>query len=106
MARGEMKLKVALLSMAILLFAGAAKGQILYGSLTGNITDATNAPIAGAKVEALNVETGIIKSDVSDVRGIYVINELQPGTYRVTISNQGFATVSRDSIAAFVLGGK
>jgi hypothetical protein len=93
-----MKFKATLLSMALLLFAGAAKGQILYGSLTGNVTDASNAPIAGAKAEALNVGTGIMKSEVSDVRGIYIINELQPGTYRVTISAQGFATVIQEGV--------
>src|SRR5208282_4185313 len=98
MARGEMRLKVVLLGMAILLFAGAAIGQILYGSLTGNISDAAYAPIAGAKVEALNVGTGIVKEGVSDVRGIFMINELQPGAYRVTISAQGFATVIQEGV--------
>jgi hypothetical protein len=84
--------------MAILLFAGAAIGQILYGSLTGNLTDATGAPIAGAKVEALNVGTGIMNSSVSDVRGIFLISDLQPGTYRVTISAKGFATVVQQNV--------
>jgi hypothetical protein len=93
-----MKLKIVLLGMAILLFAGAAIGQILYGSLTGNISDASNAPIAGAKVEALNVGTGIVKEGVSDVRGIFMINDLQPGTYRVTISAQGFSTVIQEEV--------
>ncbi len=94
----EMKLKAILLGMVILLFAGAAKGQILYGSLTGNVTDASNAPIPGAKIEALNVGTGISAQRVSDVRGIYLINNLQPGTYRVTISAGGFATVIEGNV--------
>jgi hypothetical protein len=98
MVEREMKLKVILLGMVILLFAGAAKGQILYGSLTGNVTDASNAPIPGAKIEALNVGTGISAQGVSDVRGIYLINDLQPGTYRVTISAGGFATVVEGNV--------
>ena len=36
--------------------------QVLYGSLTGNVTDASGASVPGAKVEALNVATGIAKT--------------------------------------------
>jgi hypothetical protein len=93
-----MKFKVALLSMALLLFAGAAKGQILYGSLTGNVTDASNAPIPGAKVEALHVGTSFAIEGVTDTRGLYLITNLQPGTYRVTISAGGFGTVVQENV--------
>ncbi len=66
MARGEMNLKCVLLGLAILLFAGVAKGQVLYGSLTGNITDASGAPLPGAKIEAANTGTGVATEGVSD----------------------------------------
>src|SRR5947209_5698172 len=66
--------------------------QVLYGSLTGNVIDASSAPIPGAKVDVANVETGISTQAVTDVRGVYLTSYLQPGTYRVTISAQGFAT--------------
>lgn len=98
MTREDMKLKVALLSIVLLLFAGAAKAQVLYGSLTGNVTDASNAPIPGAKIEAANVGTGIATQAVTDVRGVYLMTNLQPGTYRVTISSGGFATLVQENV--------
>jgi hypothetical protein len=72
--------------------------QVLYGSLTGNVSDVSNAPIPGAKIEAANVGTGIATEGVTDTRGVYLINNLQPGVYRVTIAAQGFATVVQENV--------
>src|SRR4051812_34218300 len=81
--------------MAVLLsvaLAMPAAAQTLYGSLTGNVTDATGAAVPNAKVEALNVGTGILKTDQTNERGAYLFNDLQPGTYRVTISARSFSS--------------
>lgn len=75
-----------------------ARAQVLYGSLTGNVTDATGAAVPAAKVEALNVATGIPKQAVSDERGVYLINDLQPGRYKVTISAPAFGTVVQEGV--------
>ena len=69
--------------------AGSAQAQVLYGSLTGNVTDASGAAVPGAKVEALNVGTGVSKQAVTDDRGTYLFSDLQPGTYKVTICGTG-----------------
>ncbi|MGH9327921.1 MAG: carboxypeptidase regulatory-like domain-containing protein [Terriglobia bacterium] len=88
--------------MALLLTALAwpmeSRAQVLYGSLTGNVTDPSNAAVPGAKVAAVNGATGIAKQAVTDARGVYLINNLQPGTYRVTISATGFATAARTNV--------
>jgi hypothetical protein len=59
------------LAMLALLSVGATglQAQVLYGSLTGNLTDASGAAVPGAKAEALNVATGIAKQTVTDDRG-------------------------------------
>ncbi len=98
MARRAVKHIAVLLGAAVLLFAGVAVGQILYGSLTGNITDASNAPLPGAKIQVLNVDTGISTDTTTDSRGVYLVNELLPGTYRVTISAGGFSTVVQEGV--------
>src|ERR1044072_7017648 len=78
-----------LLTVAV---ADPAAAQTLYGSLTGNVTDPTGAAVPNAKVEALNVGTGILKGTQTDERGSYQFNDLQPGVYRVTVSAPSFAT--------------
>jgi len=98
MAREKMKLTAALLMMAIFLLAGAAKAQTLYGSLTGDITDASGAPVPGAKIVATNTGTGISVEGVTDARGVYSINDLQPGVYLVTITAGGFAKVIQENV--------
>lgn len=77
--------------LALLFTAGTARGQVLYGSLTGTVTDSTGAVVAGAKVSAQNVQTGVVASATTDPDGIYRISNLQAGTYKVTIAAQGFA---------------
>src|SRR5881397_2414490 len=73
--------------------------QVLYGSLTGNVTDASGSAVPGAKVEALNTATGIAKQSATDERGTYIFTDLQPGAYRVTISAPAFASRVQEGVA-------
>lgn len=42
----------------LLVSAFSSPAQVLYGSLTGTVTDASGAAVPNAKIEALNVTTG------------------------------------------------
>ena len=86
-------------SIAVVLFAPwAATAQVLYGSLTGNVTDASGGTVPGVRVEALNVNTNIAKQSVTDVRGVYLIGDLQSGVYKVTFEASGFAGVAQSGV--------
>ena len=74
------------------LLASPAAAQTLYGSLTGVLTDPSGSAIPNAKVEALNVGTGVVKSTQTDERGSYLFNDLQVGTYKVSFSAPSFNT--------------
>ena len=76
-----------------------AIAQVLYGSLTGNVTDSTGASVANAKVQAFNVNTGTTKQTVTDDHGLYSINDLQAGTYRVTIDAAGFGQAIQSGVS-------
>src|SRR5215813_4581556 len=78
--------------VALVSLACPVSAQVLYGSLTGNVTDASGAGVPGAKVDALNVATGAAKQGTTDDRGTYLFSDLQPGTYKVTITAASFAT--------------
>jgi hypothetical protein len=82
-----------LLAMAAVLACGPnLYAQVLYGSLTGNVTDPSGAAVPNAKVEAQNAGTGIAKVVLSDERGAYLFNDLQPGTYKIAVSAPSFST--------------
>jgi hypothetical protein len=80
------------LFLLAVLLASPAAAQTLYGSLTGTLTDPSGAAVPNAKVEVLNVGTGVVKSMQTDERGSYLFNDLQVGTYRVTFSAPSFNT--------------
>jgi len=82
-----------LLIFAFGIFAAMpARAQVLYGTLTGTVTDPSGAAVPGAQVIALEVQTGVSQTVTGDSSGNYRFTALLPGTYKVTISAQGFAT--------------
>jgi hypothetical protein len=88
-----------LIGFAVLSLAVPARAQVLYGSLTGNVSDATGAAVTNAKIDAVNTGTGIAKQTSADGNGVYVFNDLQPGTYKVTISAPSFGAVIEQGVA-------
>src|SRR6185436_9053910 len=79
--------------LAVLAIPSGLHAQVLYGSLTGNVTDSTGAALPNAKVEALNTATGVSRQVSTDDRGVYLFNDLQPGTYKLTTSAPSFGTL-------------
>lgn len=86
------------LLLVVFVFPLESRAQVLYGSLIGLVTDPSNAPIPGAKVEAVNTGTGIATEAVTDSRGAYLMTHLQPGTYRLTFSARSFGAVTEQSV--------
>ena len=68
-------------------------------SVTGRITDQTNAVVAGAKVKVTNVNTGATFQTSTNEDGRYVVpSVLQVGTYRVEASKAGFKTAASPAV--------
>ena len=84
---------ILLVALALIFGPCAANAQVLYGSVTGNVTDPSNAPIPGVKVTALNTGTGVSSQGTTDDRGVYRFNNIQTGVYRITVSATSFKTV-------------
>jgi hypothetical protein len=68
------------------------------GSITGTITDPSNAAIAGASVEIQNTDTGVLRTVTTDDDGLFTAPFLQPGHYDVNASKDGFAVVSQKNV--------
>ncbi len=91
--------------LAVLLFlvctASAQRGT--SGSIEGTITDVQGAAISGAKLSAVNSDTGLKLESVSDESGLFHFPVVPPGTYVVTAEDAGFSNYAvRVSVAVGV----
>jgi hypothetical protein len=62
------------------------------GSILGHVADSSGATVPGAKVTVRNVNTGIGSTFLTTSTGDYVVVNLIPGTYDVTVEDKGFQT--------------
>jgi Carboxypeptidase regulatory-like domain len=68
-------------------------------SITGTVRDPSGAVLPGVTVEAASpVLIEKVRMGVSDASGVYRVESLRPGTYVVTFTLPGFATVRREGI--------
>ena len=79
------------------LFAPAV--ALAQSEIAGVVRDATGAVLPGVTVEASSpalIEK--VRTAVTDGAGLYRVTDLRPGTYAVTFTLPGFATVKQDGI--------
>jgi outer membrane receptor protein involved in Fe transport len=72
--------------------AAILSAQGTTGSISGFVTDDTNAALPGATVTVRHVETDQRRVLVSDGAGRYRAQQLAPGKYEVSVELQGFRT--------------
>jgi len=71
----------------------ALDAQINSSSLSGLITDQSNAAVAHAHVAVKNASTGYAREAETDTSGYYTFQDLPIGEYQVSVSQQGFSSV-------------
>jgi hypothetical protein len=72
--------------------------QVLYGSIVGNVTDNSNAVVAGATVKITNKGTNQVRETLTNDSGGFTFTTVQTGTWEVTVSKQGFKTVTNANV--------
>jgi Carboxypeptidase regulatory-like domain len=88
----------ALLAVSLSLACASPVRAQVSASLTGLVTDATGAPLAGVEVTAKNVETGAERVTVTDDTGRYHVLALPVGEYEVRVKKPGFQERVRTGI--------
>jgi len=76
--------------------------QSANASLTGRITDASKAVVAGAKVIVINTSTRIRYESFTNQTGSYYVTNLPPGTYRLEAERLGFKAVIKSDVILHV----
>jgi len=90
----------ALLLAALLAFsiAPAAHAQVVGGTISGTVTDATGAAIPNAAVVVHNEETGNERRLTTGPDGRYSAPSVPVGTYTVTVTATGFSDQTRTGV--------
>jgi Carboxypeptidase regulatory-like domain len=71
-------------------------------SLSGRVTDQTGAAVSGAKVTAINLDTGIARTAITNQSGLYELLALPIGQYEMRAKKDGFAEEVRTGIRLVV----
>ncbi|MGB6460574.1 MAG: carboxypeptidase regulatory-like domain-containing protein [Candidatus Acidiferrum sp.] len=89
--------KLFLVLAVLLASVPCLRGQVA-ANFTGVVTDTSGASIAAATVKVTNVETGAVRSSVTDDAGRYQVLALPVGEYEIRVSKSGFEEEVRSGL--------
>ena len=88
-----------LLTFAVLaLLAVPLRAQLYSGSITGVVSDPTGAVIPGAKVTLTDVSKGYAFTATTDSVGRYILRNLPPSTYTLSVEATGFKSSTQSGV--------
>jgi hypothetical protein len=79
--------------LALCLVPTLVLAQSDTATVSGLITDSKDAVLVGAQVRATNVDAGTSTTALTNRDGVYVLRNLRPGQYRLTVDNEGFQQI-------------
>jgi hypothetical protein len=86
------------LSLTLVLALAIPAYAAITGTISGTVMDQTGAAIRGVTVVALNQDTGVRQTVVTDASGFYSFSALGVGTYTISASQPGFETFDETGI--------
>src|SRR5687768_9183231 len=96
--------KMLVVGLAIFIMQVAIQAQTT-GSVSGTVTDPSNAVVPGATVTITSNDTGAERSAETSSNGAFDFQALQPGTYTISVEAAGFRrTVARDIVVSIGTG--
>ena len=88
-------LLAAVCTLLLLFCSSEAGAQTETGQITGVVTDPQGAAVANAKIQVKNVATGAVRDLQTDENGFYVVSNLLPAVYEISVEATGFAKLVR-----------
>ena len=78
--------------------AGIAQAQTTSGSIAGTVKDAQGGAVPGVTVILTNNQRGDQLTVISQDTGYFTFPQVQPGTYTLRVTLEGFKTVERTNL--------
>jgi len=89
------------LAFFVLMFGVAvknARGQAVYGTVVGTVTDPQGAGVVGAKVTVTSIEKGSVDETTTNESGNFTVGHLIPDNYKIRIEATGFKAYDITSV--------
>ncbi len=93
-----------LLFLGIFVAYAPANAQTFRGTILGTVIDSSGAAIPGARIMVKNQGTGLTRTTATGDAGTYQVPELPVGQYSVTVSREGFESVTMGDLEVTVAG--
>ena len=87
-----------MLALIVCLTPGGAWAQVTSGTIFGRVKDASGAYIPDATVTVKSPETGAQRTVTTDATGGFVVPNMLPGTYTITIEAKGFKNLETQGV--------
>ena len=90
--------RLALIGSALLVCLPGSWAQTNFGSVSGNVRDASGAVVPGSKIVVTNSATAFRQEVETDSSGAFVFPSLPVGTYTVRVEHQGFKAAEQRGV--------
>src|SRR5215216_5774505 len=88
------RLAAALAFAGVLGIVAPAAAQNVGGTISGTVRDAQGGVLPGVSLTLRNVDSGAVRTTVTEAGGTYRLPGLAPGRYALAAELQGFANVA------------
>ena len=90
--------QAALLVLTACLVSSTLVAQVTSGTIFGSVTDQTGALVNTAKVTVRSAGTGLTRVATVSDSGSFVVSDLPPGTYNITVEAPGFKQLQKTNV--------
>lgn len=94
-----MNRKHAFLIVLLLIPFIGLQAQTTEATVTGKVVDSLKQPLDGATILLLNGKDAIVKTAVSNEQGLFVMERIKQGSYKLAVSMTGFRKYTMDMLA-------
>src|SRR5438552_7850426 len=95
-------LSLFVLGFALMGLVQRADAQVLFGSVSGTVTDQSGAGVPRAHVTLINRATSVQKEADADESGHYTITAVPPGNYDLKVTASGFKRLTQTILSVSV----
>ncbi len=99
MTKIRLSLSLVFVLGSLFFLTDTARAQLFPGRVTGTVSDASGAVVAGAEVKLAAPDTGLERSATTDSTGAFSFPQLPLGLFRLTVTKTGFKTYVQTGIA-------